>query len=372
MPKRRIAKIVLTGGPCAGKSTGLLYLEEKLADQGFSVFKIQEVATLIDSFGIKLGKLARENLKEYIRAQELLARLIIKLEDHLEAFILEYPGEKKVLLCDRGIMDAAGYIPADKFETMLAELGLDPVQARDARYDGVIHLITAAEGAEEYYSLQNNKARYESLEEARLTDQRVKQAWLGHPHLEIIDNSTDFDGKMKRLRQAVARVLGIPVPLEIERKFLIEESFAIKDIPVPFQEVSIEQCYLLSEEGKEVRIRKRGQKGSFIYYLAYKQPFGGPGKRIEKEEQIRSEEYYALRELRDRSKQLIRKNRFCFIWQNQYFELDVFCEPSDLILLEIELTEENKNISLPPFLPVVKEVTQNAAFSNYQIASKNP
>ena len=34
---------------------------------------------------------------------------------------------------------------------------------RDHRYDGVIHMVTSAEGAESFYSL-NNEARYEDIE----------------------------------------------------------------------------------------------------------------------------------------------------------------------------------------------------------------
>jgi hypothetical protein len=41
------------------------------------------------------------------------------------------------------------------------------VQLRDRRYEAVIHMMTAAEGAEEFYTGENNEARYESLEEAR-------------------------------------------------------------------------------------------------------------------------------------------------------------------------------------------------------------
>jgi len=372
MAKRKVIKIVLTGGPCAGKTTGLCYLEEKLANQGFSVFKTPEIATLFDSCGIKLGKLIKDDPGQYIKAQELLLKMTIQVEDHFKQYLQELPKDKILMICDRGLMDQLGYISIDRFRALLAKLNLDLVQARDARYDAVIHLVTAAKGAEDYYSLENNPARYETLEEARLLDERIKQAWLGHPHLEVIDNSTDFQGKMKRLRQAVARVLGIPVPLEIERKFLLDSCFSIKDIPVPYQKISIEQCYLMTGKAREARIRKRGQRGSFVYYLTHKEPMDKPGIRIETEERITVEEYDALRRLRDRQKRIIRKNRFCFIWQNQYFELDVFKNLLDRALLEVEATEENQEVSLPPFLPIIKEVTGDINFSNYQIASKNP
>lgn len=37
---------------------------------------------------------------------------------------------------------------------------------RDRRYDAVIHMVTAADGAEKYYTLANNEARYEDAKTA--------------------------------------------------------------------------------------------------------------------------------------------------------------------------------------------------------------
>ena len=45
--------------------------------------------------------------------------------------------------------------------------GLDERSLRDGRYDGILHLVTAACGAEEHYSLENNEVRSESVEVAR-------------------------------------------------------------------------------------------------------------------------------------------------------------------------------------------------------------
>jgi chromosome condensin MukBEF complex kleisin-like MukF subunit len=37
---------------------------------------------------------------------------------------------------------------------------------RDNRYEAVIHLVTAADGAEKFYDSLSNEARYETPEEA--------------------------------------------------------------------------------------------------------------------------------------------------------------------------------------------------------------
>lgn len=52
-------------------------------------------------------------------------------------------------------------------------MGFNAVQLRDNRYDAVIHLVTAANGADKYYNL-DNQARYEtSLEIAIDVDQKL-------------------------------------------------------------------------------------------------------------------------------------------------------------------------------------------------------
>lgn len=56
----------------------------------------------------------------------------------------------------------------------------------------MIHLVTAADGAEEFYTLETNEdgVRLESAEQARELDKKTGAAWSSHPAHVIIDNST--------------------------------------------------------------------------------------------------------------------------------------------------------------------------------------
>ena len=110
-----------------------------------------------------------------------------------------------VVLCDRGACDVSAYLPPEAWQALLDEQGWSTIDLRDRRYDAVIHLASAAVGAEGFYTLENNAARSESLEEARGLDARLRDAWIGHPHLRVIDNSTDFEGKIRRVVAAVCR-----------------------------------------------------------------------------------------------------------------------------------------------------------------------
>ena len=78
-------------------------------------------------------------------------------------------GEPAVLICDRGLMDTIGYIGHEEWRKLLLRTGWSNIELRDNRYDAVIHMVTAAIDAEEYYDL-DNEARYETVEEATERD----------------------------------------------------------------------------------------------------------------------------------------------------------------------------------------------------------
>ena len=50
---------------------------------------------------------------------------------------------------------------------------------RDKRYDAVCHLVTAADGAEKFYGL-DNQARHENVEQAKEIDKKLIDAYTGH------------------------------------------------------------------------------------------------------------------------------------------------------------------------------------------------
>lgn len=85
------------------------------------------------------------------------------------------------------------------------EEGWSWVTLRDRRYDRAIFLSSAAEGAEDFYSLDNNVARSEGIETARALDKKTLEAWTGHPHLTVIANrpGETFQDKIEHAVKAV-------------------------------------------------------------------------------------------------------------------------------------------------------------------------
>jgi CYTH domain-containing protein/predicted ATPase len=359
-----VFRIVLTGGPCAGKSTALAHITDRLRSLGHEVFCAPEAATLLLGAGAGVVGVPAEQMKRF---QQGVLRLSLALEDSLLAYA-RGTGQPAVLICDRGMMDGAAYVDAAAWTELLRDMGHSVVELRDQRYDAVVHLVTAAEGAEQFYSNQNNAVRYETPEQARGVDQRLRRAWVGHPRLRIIDNASNFEDKMRRVVAAVSAIVGVPEPARRERKFLVRQSPPPEAMPVPCEVIDVEQTYLATPDGSEARVRRRGQHGVYTFTHTSKRPVSA-GERIEVERPISAREYEAHLAQADPTRQPVRKTRCVFLYANHYFELDRFLSPhAGLQLLELEVDDLAQSVSLPPFVEVEREVTGEPAFTNHALA----
>ena len=107
--------------------------------------------------------------------------------------------EARVLIvCDRGTMDNKAYLSEQDFTSLLTYIGMTEEELYK-EYAAVFHLVTAADGAEQFYTTANNSSRIETPKEAIAVDQRLRNAWKGHPHLKVIENTSDFETKISTL-----------------------------------------------------------------------------------------------------------------------------------------------------------------------------
>lgn len=362
--EKQITKIVITGGPCAGKTTGMSWIQNAFTEMGYAVIFIPETATELIGGGVAPWTLD-SNLDYQICQMKLQ---IEKEKIFAEAAKKIYNTDKILIVCDRGAIDNKAYMTDSEFKKALSILELNETELRD-NYDAVFHLVTAAKGAEEFYTLSNNQARTETVEEASALDDKLITAWTGHPHFRVIDNAFGFQEKMKKLIAEISSFLGKPEPYEIERKFLIEHpDIKILENNPHCRSIEIIQTYLNSSSDEEVRVRQRGENGNYIYFKTTKRKVSGL-KRIETEKRLSKDEYLTLLMEADTQKRPIRKTRYCLTYENQYFEIDVYPFWNDKAIAEIELSDENSSIKFPDYIKVIKEVTDDESYKNASLAS---
>ena len=164
---------------------------------------------------------------------------------------------------------------------------------------------------------------------------------------------------------------------EIENWYLLRSGFNPKTIPVFYYQILIDQYYLNKEkdgESRRVRRSRRIGRRKVIYNFTSKIPSGYSNTKLEYDPEISRKEFKKFLKDRDLKRDKIIKIRTCFTWKGQFFELDLFVGPkrlSGLLKLEIELKKRSQKVNLPPFLPILREVTGEGIWSTSHLAKKS-
>lgn len=154
--------------------------------------------------------------------------------------------------------------------------------------------------------------------------------------------------------------------LEIERKFLVEQPQLDKLNIV--RSADIVQTYLESGEGgSQRRVRRISENGRITYKYTEK-IFYTHVTRHETEREITQEEYEQLLRERDCDLVPVEKTRYRFEYLGQMFELDVYPYSDRLAILELELRDAGQEILFPEYVKVLKEVSDDHAYSNSSLA----
>ncbi len=174
----RPRRIVLTGGPGAGKTAVLELVRQEFCEH---VRVLPEAAGIVFGGGFpRLGSV-------HTRCAAQRAIFFVQRE-------LERTGEEEnaaIVLCDRGTVDGAAYwAGSDSFWTACGTTREQEI----ARYDAVIHLRTPPP---EGYN-NGNPLRTESAETAAQIDARLLEIWSGHPQRTVVPPTKDFLEKARR------------------------------------------------------------------------------------------------------------------------------------------------------------------------------
>lgn len=177
--RHRPRRVVLTGGPGAGKTAVL-----ELVRHSFCA----HLQVLPEAAGIVFGGGFPRRDTEL--ARKAAQRAIFFIQRELEATV--DTDAAAIVLCDRGTVDGAAYWPGPG--DLFREVG-STLEAELARYDAVIHLRTPPLDGGYNHS---NPLRIETAEQAAVIDERIASIWQAHPRRFVVDAAPDFMTKVRR------------------------------------------------------------------------------------------------------------------------------------------------------------------------------
>ena len=160
--------------------------------------------------------------------------------------------------------------------------------------------------------------------------------------------------------------------IEIERKFLIrmpELSLLKKVYGVRIKNIT--QTYLKTADGSTARVRKIEENNKITFVKTVKNKISDLS-HYEDEHEINEAQYQEELKAADDKKLPIIKTRYAFPFDLHTVEIDVYPFWQDRAILEIEMQSEDEEISIPSFIEVKKEVTENAKYKNTNLALRVP
>jgi len=349
-----VKEIVLTGGPCAGKTTALARIEEDLTEKGYKVFVVGESATELIKSGVRpFG----DKCLDMVTFQKMIMLYQLQKEEIYNKTLSNYENDDVVIIYDRGMMDNKAYVNDREFnevlEFMSSSLGTK-ITINDLleRYDMVIHLVTSADGKKDSYTLDNNNARTESADDAVKLDRKTMNAWSRHDNLVIIDNEKDFREKIDKVLDAIHKLIDRPIRTRKQLKYIVDID---EDVMTKIRNNSvvkeIVQMYLENSECEE-RIRMVKQDGILNYYYTKQKKKEGGYSEVILNKKISQSEYELISSVCTISDIEI-KRRYIYIDNKQYYRID---EYKDGYVLEIEVTNDNENVVIPEEIRVIKNL----------------
>ena len=198
------ANIVLTGGPCAGKTTTISCVKEYLEGLGYHVLLLNECATELINGGIR--PFGDHQIPVFDFQNEILNLQLYKEKRYLD-IVSKLPSDTEcIILSDRGILDSKAYLGNELF-TKLLDINNLKEDDLGKQYDMIIHMVTVASDVKNRYNTTTNSARFEDADEAIDLDKRTSEAWINHKNVKVIEATEVIDEKIEKVKKVISEFL---------------------------------------------------------------------------------------------------------------------------------------------------------------------
>lgn len=157
-------------------------------------------------------------------------------------------------------------------------------------------------------------------------------------------------------------------PIETERKFLIE--YPNDTCLSAFQKgriLHIVQTYLVSSQGCTRRVRRISENERVSYIFTEKRRISAMSA-FEDEYEISSDTYATLLKEAAPDRRAIEKVRYVLPYGDRKLEMDLYPFWNDRAILEIELASESESVTLPDYIKILRDVTEDPRYKNVNLA----
>lgn len=185
-----MSRIVLTGGPGAGKTLISAAIAAAKPDR---FIRVPEAATQVYA-----ALQTRWDFLDVAGRREVQRRIYHLQVEQEDRIAQEYPG--KILLLDRGTIDGAAYWP-EGADDYWRDLGTTHDRELK-RYEQVIWLETAATLGL-YDGADSNPCRFEDASAAVASGKRLLQLWGGHEQLRHVGAFARLEDKLLAVREVL-------------------------------------------------------------------------------------------------------------------------------------------------------------------------
>lgn len=191
----RIFRVVLTGGPHAGKTGTFKAIKEHFMKRDDIIF----IGVPETAYELMIDGISFRNIDHYYNFQDIVFERQYAKENTAYKAAMHQLKEKDVLIVyDRGLIDNKAYLKSQaEFDKLIGSYGVSEIDHVDS-YDLVIDLITTA-GTEYGYDQFSNEIRLENEETAIPLDVKTSQAWLLHDNIIYVPPREIFEDKHKEV-----------------------------------------------------------------------------------------------------------------------------------------------------------------------------
>ena len=160
--------------------------------------------------------------------------------------------------------------------------------------------------------------------------------------------------------------------IETERKFLIQYPNTESLSREPgVRTLQIRQTYLRAAEGVTARVRRIEEEGNIFFVKTEKRRINA-FSAYENEWEIEESEYEAELENAVSDSRTIEKTRYKIPFGGFICEVDIYPFWRDRAILEIELPDQGAEAPIPPYLTVIRDVTEDVRYKNSSLAKRIP